>query len=130
MRYDEFLARVRERGEYADREEAAKVTDAVLEVLAGRIPASEAEDLAAQLPAPLDDRVTSAAAEQPETYGVEEFYRRVGKRTGAHERTAQWDASAVLTTLAQTVSPGQLNQLISRLPTGYAALFGRADLTD
>jgi uncharacterized protein (DUF2267 family) len=34
MRYDEFLARVRERGKYADQDEAAQVTTAVLRVLA------------------------------------------------------------------------------------------------
>ncbi|MFC5637083.1 DUF2267 domain-containing protein [Streptomyces bullii] len=53
-RYDEFLAQVRDRGEYADQDEAAKVTEAVLEALAGRITSAETKDLAAQLPAPLD----------------------------------------------------------------------------
>ncbi|GAB2878523.1 DUF2267 domain-containing protein [Streptomyces deserti] len=130
MRYDEFLAQVRDRGEYADQDEAAKVAEAVLEVLAGRITSAETKDLAAQLPAPLDAKLTAAASEQPESYGVEEFCRRVAERTGARERTAQWDASAVLSTVAETVSPGELNQLISQLPTGYAALFGKNDLAD
>ena len=62
MKYDEFLARVRERGEYKDNDEAAHVTNAVLEVL------------------------------------------------------------------AQRISPGELNQIISQLPSSYAALFGKADL--
>ncbi|MFI8192318.1 DUF2267 domain-containing protein [Streptomyces sp. NPDC085946] len=128
MRYDEFLARVRDRGEYANQEEAAKVTEAVMEVLAGRITAEAARNLAAQLPAPLDVTVTAAANEHPESYGVQEFCRRVAQRAGGHERTAQWDAGAVLTTLADTVSGGELNHLVSRLPSGYAVLFGKADL--
>ncbi|GAB2746676.1 DUF2267 domain-containing protein [Streptomyces bullii] len=54
----------------------------------------------------------------------------MAERTGASESTAQGDAGAVLTTLADMVSPGELNQLISQLPTGYAVLFGRTDLAD
>jgi uncharacterized protein (DUF2267 family) len=61
---------------------------------------------------------------------VEEFCRRVAERTGARPRTAQWDASAVLSTLADAVSPGELNQIISQLPSGYAVLFGKPDLSD
>ncbi|MET9293293.1 DUF2267 domain-containing protein [Streptomyces sp. NPDC003077] len=130
MKYDEFLARVRERGEYADRDEAAGATKAVLEVLAGRMSAKEVGDMAAQLPAPLDEIMTAVSGGGVESYGVEEFCHRVAERTGAHDRTAQWDASAVLTTLADTVSPGELNQIISQLPSGYAVLFGKADLSD
>ncbi|MEV5433654.1 DUF2267 domain-containing protein [Streptomyces sp. NPDC052701] len=129
MRYDEFLAQVRDRGEYADQEEAAKVSEAVLGVLAGRIIPAEAKDLAAQLPAPLDAKVTAAAGERPESYGVEEFCRRVAERAGGHERTAQWDAGAVLTTVADLVSPGELDQLLGQLPADYAVLFGRSGPT-
>ncbi|MEW2247869.1 DUF2267 domain-containing protein [Streptomyces sp. NPDC006975] len=128
MRYDEFLARVRERGEYADQEEAAKITTSVLEVLAQRITPGEASDVAAQLPEPLCEPLKGGGQGQAESFGVEEFCRRVAERTGARPRTAEWDASAVLSTLAEAVSGGELNQIISQLPSGYATLFGRADL--
>jgi uncharacterized protein (DUF2267 family) len=64
-----------------------------------------------------------------ESYGVEEFRHRVADRVGARTHTAQWDASAVLTTLADAVSGGEVNHLISQLPSGYAALFGKLDLS-
>ncbi|MGK5448541.1 DUF2267 domain-containing protein [Streptomyces radiopugnans] len=130
MRYDEFLARVRELGEYRDRQEAEEVTTAVLEVLASRITPGETEDLAAQLPGPLGDFLMESSPERPETYGVEEFCRRVGERTGSRPRTAEWDASAVLSTTAGAVSGGELNQVLSQLPSGYAALFGKPELSD
>ncbi|MFF3343127.1 DUF2267 domain-containing protein [Streptomyces flavidovirens] len=130
MRHDEFLARVRERGEYANQEEAAQVTKAVLDVLAHRITPGEAKDLAAQLPAPLKAAVQTDGDQRVKSFGVEEFCRRVAERTGARPRTAQWDASAVLSTLAEAVSPGELNQIISQLPSGYAVLFGKPDLSD
>ena len=64
-----------------------------------------------------------------ETYGEREFLRRVAIRLGATEETAIWDASAVLTTLAEAVTGGQLNQLLTQLPSGYAVLFGKPDLS-
>ncbi|MEV0694740.1 DUF2267 domain-containing protein [Streptomyces sp. NPDC050388] len=127
MRYDEFLARVRERGEYTDQDEAATITEAVLGVLAQRISPGEVDDLASQLPGPLGQMLADTK-QQPERFGIEEFYRRVAERIGARPRTAEWDASAVLTAVADTVSGGELNQIISQLPSGYALLFGKPDL--
>lgn len=130
MNYDEFLARVRERGEYTSRDEAETITREVLHVLAQRITPGEAADLAAQLPASLQPVLTSNGHTQAEAFGIKEFYERVAARTGARPRTALWDASAVLSTLADAVSGGELNQIISQLPSGYATLFGKADLAD
>ncbi|MFJ8470038.1 DUF2267 domain-containing protein [Streptomyces swartbergensis] len=130
MRHDEFVAQVRERGEYNDQEEAEEITTAVLEVLSQRIRPGEAADVAAQLPEPLRAPLTGDGERQAESFGVEEFLRRVAERVGARPRTAEWDASAVLSTLADAVSGGELNQILSQLPSGYAALFGRADLSD
>ncbi|MGV9625426.1 DUF2267 domain-containing protein [Streptomyces sp. NPDC003487] len=128
MQHHEFLARVRELGEYGSQDEAAKATEAVLQVLAQRISPGEVDDLASQMPAPLTDVLRAAKPQQAESFGVEEFCRRVAERIGARPRTAEWDASAVLTALAGAVSGGELNQILSQLPSGYAALFGKADL--
>ncbi|WP_405594094.1 DUF2267 domain-containing protein [Streptomyces sp. NBC_00191] len=130
MRYEEFLAAVRDRGEYVGRDEAEQVTVAVLEVLASRINAGEVKDLASQLPTPLSEVLQETATGEAESYGVEEFGRRVAERTGARPRTAVWDASAVLSTLADAVSGGELNQILTQLPSGYAALFGKPELSD
>ncbi|MEU6532213.1 DUF2267 domain-containing protein [Streptomyces sp. NPDC046928] len=130
MKYDGFLAQVRERGEYKDQGEAADVTSAVLEVLAQRISPGEVEDLASQMPGPLGQVLLQATPEQTRSFGIEEFYDRVAERTNARPRTAQWDTSAVLTTVADAVTGGELNQIISQLPSSYAILFGKADLAD
>ncbi|MFH9008668.1 DUF2267 domain-containing protein [Streptomyces afghaniensis] len=128
MQHHEYLARVRELGEYGSQDEAAKVTEAVLGVLARRISPGEVDDLASQLPGPLGQALADAKPQQAESFGIEEFCRRVAERIGARPRTAEWDASAVLTTLAEAVSGGELNQILSQLPSGYAGLFGKADL--
>ncbi len=128
MKRDEFLARVRERGEYTNQDEALAITQEVLAVPPQRITPGEAEDLAPQPPGPLQQALTSADHEQPEKFGSEEFHRRVAERTGARPRTALWDDGAVLTTVADAVPGGELNQVISRLPSSHAVLFGKADL--
>ncbi|MEW2424063.1 DUF2267 domain-containing protein [Streptomyces nigra] len=130
MKYDGFLAHVRERGEYRDQNEAADVTSAVLEVLAQRISPGEVKDLASQMPGPLGQVLHQAMPPRAQSFGIEEFYRRVAERTDGRPRTAQWDASAVLTTVADAVTGGELNQIISQLPSSYAVLFGKADLAD
>ncbi|MFY1632041.1 DUF2267 domain-containing protein [Solwaraspora sp. WMMB335] len=128
MRYDQFLAKVRERGEYADRAEAETAAQTVLSVLGQRLDRGEARDLAAQLPQPaaavLIDQEGPAIP-----YGVGEFLAQVAAPTGASEQTAYWDAGAVLSTVAEAVSGGELNDILTQLPSGYAELFGRAGLS-
>ena len=126
MRYDEFLAKVRDRGEYADQAEADRTTRVVLGLLGRRLVDGERKDLAAQLPGELQDAVLTA--DPQEAFGVEEFLRRLAHQLSASDDTARWDASAVLTTLAEAVSGGELNQILTQLPAGYAPLFGKPDL--
>ncbi|MFD6951707.1 hypothetical protein A6A08_16830 [Nocardiopsis sp. TSRI0078] len=128
--YDEFLNEVRELGEYADREEADQVSRAVLGVLAPRLPANGAEHLVAQLPDELSDAVRQGELLDAESFGVEEFLTRVAAATGARPKTAEWDASAVLTTVAHRITGGQLNHILSQLPSGFAVLFGKPELSD
>ncbi|QPP08147.1 DUF2267 domain-containing protein [Streptomyces bathyalis] len=129
MKRDAFLARVRERGEYHDHAEALRISEAVLGVLSSRITGGEAKDLASQLPAPLDAALLKGTTEAAESFGVNEFLRRVAELTGARPRTAEWDAGAVLSTLAEAVSGGEFNQLLTQLPSGYAAMFGEPELS-
>ncbi|WP_159940972.1 MULTISPECIES: DUF2267 domain-containing protein [unclassified Nocardiopsis] len=130
MHYDEFLKEVRELGEYETREEAEQVSHAVLGVLAPRLQANGAEHLVAQLPEPLGDAIRQGELLEAESFGVEEFLNRVAAATGARPKTAEWDASAVLTTVAHRITGGQLNHILSQLPSGYAALFGKPELSD
>jgi uncharacterized protein (DUF2267 family) len=129
MKYDEFMAKVRNRGEYADRKEAEQATEAVLQVLGERLTPGEAEDLASQLPGPLGGVLERARGETTESFGVTEFQRRVAERASPARGDGAGAASAVLSTVGEAVSGGELNQIISQLPSGYAALFGKPELT-
>ncbi|MGV4981156.1 DUF2267 domain-containing protein [Streptomyces sp. NRAIS4] len=125
MQLEEFLAQVRDRGEYRSREEAERVCEAVLWVLATRIAPDEADELAARLPAPLDEALQLDRG-RPETFDCDEFLRRVSVQTGARPRTAEWDVDAVLSTVADAVPDLQLDRLLSALPARYGEFFGRS----
>ena len=102
----------------------------MLEVPAQRISPGKVKDLASRLPGPLGHVLHQATPQKAQSFGIEEFYRRVAERTHARPRTAQWDAGAVLTTVADAVTGGELNQILSQLPSGYAVLLGKADLAE
>lgn len=127
MRYDEFVAKVRDRGEYGDRDETERVILAVLGVLARRLDPSEVEDLAARLPERAGGALRSGQG-TPEPFGAQEFLERIALVTGADEQTAEWDASAVLSTVSEAVPDGEIEDMLTGLPSRYAVLFGRPAL--
>lgn len=129
MKYDEFLASVRERGEYETRAETEKVVRAVLAVLGVRLTGGEAKDLAAQLPDEMSEVLTVHADTGGLQAGVNEFLGEVANQLGTSSaESAQPAANAVLSTLASDIAGGELNQLLSQLPSGYAPLFGHPEL--
>ena len=128
MKAHEFLAKVRERGEYTDQTEAQRVTAAVLGALGERLAGGEPADVASQLPVGIGELIASGQPGARESFGVEEFLRRVATALDASTETANWDASAVLCTVAEAVSGGQLNQILTQLQPSYAELFGKPDL--
>ncbi|AEW92661.1 MULTISPECIES: DUF2267 domain-containing protein [Streptomycetaceae] len=126
MDYPTFLAAVRERGHY-DRAEAERVTTAVVGTLGDRLAPGTAGNLADQLPAELSETLNDARA-LPRDWGVREFVHHVAETTGDDERTAEAHTRTVLSVLAQQIGGGELDKTLSQLPSGYADLFGVAEL--
>lgn len=128
MKYDQFLATVRDRGEYRDQKEAERITQIVLAVLGRRLDPGEAQHLAAQLPVQAAVVLVDQAG-PADPMSVREFLATIAERTGSTESTARWDASAVLSTVADAITGGELHDVLGQLPSGYAALFGRPVLS-
>lgn len=123
MQYDEFISQVNNEANLGTTDRAERITTVVLEVLGQRLSGGEADDLAAQLPAELKeplDRHTGDA----EAFDVDDFLRRIADQEGegTSPEHARNYARAVLTTVARTVSAGELDNLRSQLPAGYGAL--------
>ncbi|MFI9364389.1 DUF2267 domain-containing protein [Kitasatospora sp. NPDC053057] len=122
--WEDFLARVVERGEYRGQAEADHAARVVLALLGEHLVGAERLDLADALPGTYASLLRDAQpAAEPLT--AERFVEAVvGWIDGATPATAQWDIGAVLSTLADLV-PGELiDGVIEQLPDGYDLLFG------
>ena len=110
------------------REEAADVTRAVLDALAGQLSEGEARRLATDLPGPLAQQVQAAPRRRTEAHpaGVDDFLRQVSERTGLTSEDTRDGAGAVLATLREQLSGEDYRHLVGQLPAGYTDLAGPA----
>ncbi|MEU3464310.1 DUF2267 domain-containing protein [Streptomyces sp. NPDC006733] len=125
--YEQLLEQIRYNGAYPTREHAAEVTHAVLAALGRQLTGDERVDLAACLP--VEAALTFTAqipTVRPRT--GQQLVQDLAARTGGTPATARWDAGTVLTTIAHRIDPHLLDRILAQLPTGYALLFGRAEL--
>lgn len=125
MRGDEFLKYVIEMGGPGDPESAAVVTRTVLDNLGKRLEGTEVADLAAQLPDELQEPLTRHGSEEPVRDDVDDFLRRIAEGLGqdVDPETAGTYVRAVLSTLGAMVSEGEIDDLLSQLPAGFAPFF-------
>ncbi|MFG3398939.1 DUF2267 domain-containing protein [Streptomyces parvus] len=129
LRREAFLDRVKERGEYGTVEETERAARVVLALLG----AHQVGEVRAQLAARLPDEfalILLNPLQSAEPLPPERFLRATAAWIeGTTERTAAWDVSAVLSTVADTAGEDLLRQLLLQLPVGYDLLFGRPQPT-
>jgi uncharacterized protein (DUF2267 family) len=128
MQYDEFVQRVRERAGLDSEEDALSVIEAVLSTLGERVYRTEQSQLAAQLPRGIREFLLSRQPHETtrsdvQTFSVEEFYRRVGARSGVRHARAIELAHAVMAVLREAVTPGQMADIRNELSSDYGVLF-------
>lgn len=126
MQYQDFIAQVRERGGFDSPDHAEQATTATLTVLGQRLAGGEPHNLASQLPGELQPLLTQHTG-AGESFDVDTFFRRVAGEEGRNctPDDARDHAQAVLSTLADAVTAGELNDFRSQLPAGYAFLLDR-----
>jgi uncharacterized protein (DUF2267 family) len=117
MNHEQFVSSVAERAG-VDPEHAEELTRAALATLAERITCGEARDLAAQLPVPLHNPLLSTD-EEAEAFSLDEFIRRTAQRAGTDRDTADIGVAAVMTTLRESVSSGEFDDVMSQLPQEF-----------
>jgi uncharacterized protein (DUF2267 family) len=113
----DFLESVTVRGRLSP-EQAERLTEVTLTVLADRISAGEAEDLAAQLPKGVRDWLVSKE-EPAQKFDLEEFIRRVSERAAVDLDTATRGARAVLSTIRRAVTTGEFEDVLAQLPKEF-----------
>ncbi|MFD1830093.1 MULTISPECIES: DUF2267 domain-containing protein [Streptomyces] len=128
MRWSDFVAKVRDRGQYPTVQEAERVSRIVLSALGGHLTGPERTELAVRLPEE-GTRVLTGQIGTGKPLSGSQFVDSVAARIeGATPATARWDVSSVLSVVAELAGDDLLGRIIDRLPPGYALLFGRAQL--
>lgn len=126
--YEQMLEGVRYDGAYPTREKAEIAVRQVLAGLGRQLTGDERVELAARLPREAARVLTAQIPDiQPLTGWA--FVKDLAARTGASLATSRWDAGSVFCAVAACAGPDLLTRILQQLPSGYALLFGRAELT-
>jgi uncharacterized protein (DUF2267 family) len=122
VRFDEFMAKVRERSGL-DEDQAERAVRATLNTLAQRLAGGEPKDFASQLPEELKETtLLTAGAGEGRDMSAEEFVRTVADREGRSPEQARDDVRAVLATLHEAVTPGEWDDIEAQLSADYRNL--------
>ncbi|MER6075645.1 DUF2267 domain-containing protein [Streptomyces sp. NPDC001817] len=126
--YEQMLEKVRYDGAYPTREKAEEAVRLVLAGLGRQLTGDERVELAARLPL---EAARIFTAQIPDTQPLTgwAFVKDLAARTGATLATTRWDTGSVLCVVAALAGPDLLTRILRQLPSGYALLFGRAELT-
>jgi uncharacterized protein (DUF2267 family) len=124
MKYGEIVNKVNNDLGLDDRGHADSIVVGTLELIGQRLAGHEPTNLAAQLPGELQEPLTRHAG-AAETFDVDEFLRRLADREGhgVDPEQARSHAQCVFATLGSFVSEGELDDVRSQLPAGFAPLF-------
>jgi uncharacterized protein (DUF2267 family) len=116
MNFDEFTGTVQHRLELPGTGETLRAIRATLLTLGQRIPAGNAEDIAASLPMEIKWYMTGAVHEHGQRFEWSEFVDRVSDIEGADPADAAYHAR-VIVDLVHTLVPGSdFRQLRDSLP--------------
>jgi uncharacterized protein (DUF2267 family) len=121
MRYGEFVEKVQQRARVENWDEALNAIEATLKTLGERLTEAEAAELAAQLPSAIGRFLT--VVDTNKEFGLEEFYEHVSRREAIGQPNSRDHARAVISVLEETVSPGELRDMLAQLPEEYETLF-------
>ncbi|MFB8120216.1 DUF2267 domain-containing protein [Streptomyces sp. NPDC055962] len=125
--FDQMLEKIRSEGAYPALERAEDVAHAVLSALGRQLTGDERADLAARLPVEAA-LILTAQIPVPDLLTGWGFVKDLAARHGGTLATARWDTGAVLAAVGQLAGPELLGRILAQLPSGYALLFGRAEL--
>ena len=123
MKYDEFISEVQHRAKLNSREDAVRATGAALETLGERLAGGEAKDLASQLPDELALYLERTYTGIQQSFSLDEFFWRVSQREGIDLSESTYHARVVIALLSEVVTMGEIENVKSQLPRGFAKLF-------
>lgn len=118
MNFDEFTGEIQHRLELPGTGETVRAIRATLTSLGQRIPAGNAEDVAASLPMEIEWYLTGAVETHGQRFDWREFVARVSDVEGVDPSEAAYHAQVILDLVGSLVPPSDLRQLRDQLPAG------------
>ena len=125
--YEQMLEKVRYEGAYPTRERADEAVRMVLSGLGRQLTGDERVDLAACLPLEAA-RVLTAQIPDAQPLTGWAFVKDLAARSGASLATTRWDTGSVFAAVTAHAGPDLITRILHQLPTGWALLFGQAEL--
>ncbi|MER7952825.1 DUF2267 domain-containing protein [Streptomyces sp. NPDC096079] len=125
--YEQMLERVRYEGAYPTLERADEAVRLVLAGFGRQLTGGERDDLAARLPLEAA-RVMTAQIPETTTLTGWAFVKDLAARSGGSLATTRWDTGSVFAAVTALADPDLITRILHQLPTGWALLFGRAEL--
>lgn len=120
MNYDDFIGQVQNRARLGTTGKAVAATRATLQTLGERLHGNEAQNLADQLPREIGLYLTMKDGK--DSFGVDEFLRRVAERESGELPESTYHARVVFSVLKEAATEGALNHVMAQLPDEYNAL--------
>ncbi len=126
MQYPEFIHEAKEKLGVQTEQEVLDVTRAFLHTLTDHLAGNAADNLGAQLPAPLLDIIRELNPEerdQGQRFKLTEFYQRVADKLGVDAATGERQTKQFMQVFGPMVTAGELHKLKVTLSEDYAPLF-------
>lgn len=133
MQYSEFIHEAKAALNVQSEGEVIDITRAFLHTLTAHLAGNAADNLGAQLPAPLLDIIREVSPEdrdQGERFKLTEFYQRVGDKLGVDAATGERYTQQFMTVFRSMVTEGELHKIKITLSDDYAPLFDGAVATN
>ena len=119
MRYDEFLAKVRQRAGIDSDEEAVAAIRATLNVLADRLHGGQPTDILSELPPEVLTLLSSQEMRDGAAFGLDGFVERVSEQEGTSTAIAGQHIRGVLATVREVISRKELHDTLAQLPPEF-----------
>jgi uncharacterized protein (DUF2267 family) len=129
MQYPEFIHEAKAALDVQSEGEVIDITRAFLHTLTAHLAGNAADNLGAQLPAPLLDIIREVSPEdrdQGERFKLTEFYQRVADKLGVDAATGERYTKQFMSVFASMVTEGELHKVKITLSDDYAPLFDGA----
>lgn len=130
MQYNEFIHEAKAALHLDSESEVLNVARAFLHTLTEHLAGNAADNLAAQLPAPLRDIIHELSPEerdQGQRFKLTEFYERVADSAGVDAETGKRYTHAFMAVFGRMITRGEFEKIERTLSDDYAPLFANIE---